>query len=64
MYHDQALPVIKTLDFNKTVNITLGLPFLRVSVDHGTAENIAASYSANNESMLEAMLISLKNHAA
>lgn len=62
MYHDQALPVIKTLDFNKTVNITLGLPFLRVSVDHGTAENIAADYSANNESMLEAMRISLNRH--
>jgi 4-hydroxythreonine-4-phosphate dehydrogenase len=62
MYHDQALPVIKTLDFNKTVNITLGLPFLRVSVDHGTAENIASDYSANNESMLEAMRISLNRH--
>jgi len=64
MYHDQALPVIKTLDFNKTVNITLGLPFLRLSVDHGTAEDIAADYSANNESMLEAMRISLNRHEA
>ena len=62
MYHDQALPVIKTMDFNKTVNITLGLPFLRVSVDHGTAEDIAADYSANSESMLQAMLISLNKH--
>ena len=45
MYHDQALPVLKTIDFHKTVNITLGLPFLRVSVDHGTAEDIAKSLS-------------------
>jgi 4-hydroxythreonine-4-phosphate dehydrogenase len=52
------------LDFNKTVNITLGLPFLRLSVDHGTAEDIAADYSANNESMLEAMRISLNRHEA
>ena len=52
MYHDQALPVLKTIDFHKTVNITLGLPFLRVSVDHGTAEDIAKSYSANYESMI------------
>ncbi len=59
MYHDQALPVLKTIDFNKTVNITLGLPFLRVSVDHGTAEDIAKSYSANYESMMEALLISI-----
>jgi 4-hydroxythreonine-4-phosphate dehydrogenase len=64
MYHDQALPVVKTLDFNKTVNITLGLPFLRVSVDHGTAENIAHEFSANNESMLEALKISLNNYEA
>ena len=62
MYHDQALPVIKAMDFNKTVNITLGLPFLRVSVDHGTAEDIAADYSANSESMLQAMLITLNKH--
>ena len=59
MYHDQALPVVKTIDFNKTVNITLGLPFLRISVDHGTAEDIAKNYSANYESMMEALLISI-----
>lgn len=64
MYHDQALPVLKTTDFNKTVNITLGLPFLRVSVDHGTAEDIAKSYSANYESMMEALLISIARNEA
>ena len=57
MYHDQALPVLKAIDFYKTVNITLGLPFLRVSVDHGTAEDIAKDYSANYDSMMEALLI-------
>ena len=64
MYHDQALPVLKAIDFNKTVNITLGLPFLRVSVDHGTAEDIAKSYSANYESMMEALLISIARNEA
>jgi 4-hydroxythreonine-4-phosphate dehydrogenase len=43
MYHDQGLPVLKTLGFKKSVNITLGLPFRRVSVDHGTALNLAHS---------------------
>ena len=41
MYHDQALIPIKTLAFEKSVNVTIGLPYLRVSVDHGTAFNIA-----------------------
>jgi len=59
MYHDQVLPVLKTVDFYKTINITLGLPFLRISVDHGTAEDIAKNYSANHESMMEALLISI-----
>ena len=64
MYHDQALPVLKTIDFHKTVNITLGLPFLRVSVDHGTAEDIAKGYSANYDSMMEALLISIARNEA
>ncbi len=64
MYHDQALPVLKTIDFHKTVNITLGLPFLRISVDHGTAEDIAKDYSANCESMTEALLISIARNEA
>jgi 4-hydroxythreonine-4-phosphate dehydrogenase len=41
MYHDQALIPIKTMAFNESVNVTIGLPYLRVSVDHGTAFDIA-----------------------
>ena len=55
MYHDQALPVIKTLDFKTSVNITLGLPFIRTSVDHGTAEDIAKNFDADFGSMYEAI---------
>jgi len=55
MYHDQALPVLKTLDFQHSVNITLGLPFTRVSVDHGTAEDIAMDLVADYTSMFEAL---------
>ena len=55
MYHDQALPVLKTLDFHNSVNITLGLPFHRISVDHGTAEDIAPKFIADYTSMLEAL---------
>ena len=43
MYHDQGLPVLKALGFKKSVNITLGLPFIRTSVDHGTALNLAGT---------------------
>ena len=57
MFHDQALPVIKTIDFKKTVNITLGLPYLRISVDHGTAENIASKFVADPSSMTECIKI-------
>ena len=55
MYHDQALPVLKTLDFHHSVNITLGLPIRRISVDHGTAEDIAPKLVADYTSMLEAL---------
>lgn len=47
MYHDQGLPVVKTLGFKKAVNITLGLPFVRTSVDHGTALNLAGTGNIN-----------------
>jgi 4-hydroxythreonine-4-phosphate dehydrogenase len=43
MYHDQGLSVLKTLCFEKGINITLGLPFTRVSVDHGTALSLAGT---------------------
>lgn len=55
MYHDQGLPVLKFKGFGKAVNITLGLPFIRTSVDHGTALNIAGQGKANTGSMQEAL---------
>ena len=54
MYHDQALIPIKTLDFDRGVNVTLGLPFIRTSPDHGTAFDIAGKGIANPTSMIEA----------
>jgi len=55
MFHDQGLPVIKTMGFGKTVNITLGLPFIRTSVDHGTAYDKAGLGSADESSLIAAM---------
>jgi 4-hydroxythreonine-4-phosphate dehydrogenase len=55
MYHDQGLPVIKHLGFGRTVNVTLGLPFVRTSVDHGTALDLAGAGRADPGS-LEAAL--------
>jgi len=55
MYHDQALIPIKTLCFDDGVNITLGLPFLRTSPDHGTAFDIAGQGIANETSMIAAL---------
>lgn len=55
MYHDQALIPIKTLDFDLGVNVTLGLPFIRTSPDHGTAFDIAGKGIANPSSMIEAI---------
>ena len=54
MFHDQGLPVIKTLGFGNIVNITLGLPFIRTSVDHGTAYDMAGRDQVDESSMLEA----------
>src|SRR5699024_1140524 len=54
MYHDQALPVLKSEAFERTVNITLGLPFIRTSVDHGTALDLAGTGRADASSMLAA----------
>jgi len=51
MYHDQGLSVLKYAGFGKAVNITLGLPFLRISVDHGTALDLAGSGKAKTGSM-------------
>ena len=55
MYHDQALVPIKTLAFDEGVNVTLGLPFVRTSPDHGTAFDIAGQGIANPTSMIEAL---------
>jgi len=51
MYHDQGLPVLKHAGFGRAVNITLGLPFIRTSVDHGTALDIAGKNQADASSM-------------
>jgi 4-hydroxythreonine-4-phosphate dehydrogenase len=55
MYHDQGLGPLKTLYFDKGVNVTLGLPIVRTSVDHGTAYDIAGRGIAGPESMIEAV---------
>ena len=55
MYHDQALIPIKTIDFDGAVNVTLGLPFVRTSPDHGTAFNIAGTGAASERSLLAAL---------
>lgn len=55
MYHDQALIPIKTLDFDRGVNVTLGLPFVRTSPDHGTAFDIAGTGQASPASLIEAL---------
>lgn len=55
MYHDQGLPVIKSQSFGEVVNITLGLPIIRTSVDHGTALSIAGSGKALSTSLFSAI---------
>ena len=57
MYHDQALIPIKTLDFDGGVNVTLGLPFVRTSPDHGTAFDIAGTGRADPASLIAALAL-------
>ncbi|MEW6445445.1 MAG: 4-hydroxythreonine-4-phosphate dehydrogenase PdxA [Pseudomonadota bacterium] len=57
MYHDQGLPVLKYAGFGEAVNITLGLPLLRTSVDHGTALELAGSGRARTSSLRQAVLM-------
>jgi len=57
MYHDQALIPVKTIDFDGAVNVTLGLPFIRTSPDHGTAFDIAGSGVARPDSLIAALLL-------
>ncbi len=66
MYHDQALPVLKSEAFDRTVNLTLGLPFIRTSVDHGTALDLAGSGRGNPASLIAAagLAINLVAHRA
>jgi 4-hydroxythreonine-4-phosphate dehydrogenase len=60
MYHDQALIPIKTLAFDSAVNVTLGLPFVRTSPDHGTAFDIAGSGRANPASLIAAIKLAAR----
>ena len=55
MYHDQGLPVLKYASFGRGVNVTLGLPFIRTSVDHGTALDLAGTGRADHSSLAEAL---------
>jgi 4-hydroxythreonine-4-phosphate dehydrogenase len=59
MYHDQGLPVLKHHDFAHAVNVTLGLPFIRTSVDHGTALELAGSGKADPSSLYAALDMAL-----
>ena len=60
MYHDQGLPVLKFASFGKGVNVTLGLPFVRTSVDHGTALDLAGTGRADAGSLLEAIRLAIE----
>lgn len=60
MYHDQGLPVLKALSFGEIVNVTLGLPIVRTSVDHGTALTLAGTGRARPDSMFAAVELALQ----
>ncbi|MFZ1327061.1 MAG: 4-hydroxythreonine-4-phosphate dehydrogenase PdxA, partial [Candidatus Contendobacter sp.] len=60
LYHDQGHIATKTLDFERTISLTLGLPFLRTSVDHGTAFDIAWQGKASAVSMIESLLVAAR----
>jgi 4-hydroxythreonine-4-phosphate dehydrogenase len=60
MYHDQGLPVLKALGFGDAVNVTLGLPFVRTSVDHGTALDLAGTGKADATSMVAASKLAME----
>jgi 4-hydroxythreonine-4-phosphate dehydrogenase len=64
MYHDQALIPVKTLAFHDAVNVTLGLPFVRTSPDHGTAFDIAGTGRANPSSLIAALQLAARLAAA
>ena len=60
MYHDQGLPVLKYASFGRGVNVTLGLPFVRTSVDHGTALDLAGTGKADPGSLIEAVKLAIE----
>ena len=60
MYHDQALVPIKTIAFDDAVNVTLGLPFVRTSPDHGTAFDIAGKGVARPDSLMAALRLAAR----
>jgi 4-hydroxythreonine-4-phosphate dehydrogenase len=60
MYHDQALIPLKTLAFDEGVNVTLGLPFVRTSPDHGTAFDIAGTGKAHPDSLIAALKLAVR----
>lgn len=60
MYHDQALPLVKYVGFGQAVNVTLGLPFVRTSVDHGTALTVAGTGLADPGSLIAAIELAIK----
>jgi 4-hydroxythreonine-4-phosphate dehydrogenase len=60
MYHDQGLPVLKYASFGRGVNVTLGLPFIRTSVDHGTALDLAGTGRADPGSLMEALKLAIE----
>ncbi|HEU4708940.1 MAG TPA: 4-hydroxythreonine-4-phosphate dehydrogenase PdxA, partial [Methylophilaceae bacterium] len=60
MYHDQGLPVLKYANFGEGVNVTLGLPIIRTSVDHGTALDLAGSGKANPGSLFSAIRLAIE----
>lgn len=60
MYHDQGLPLVKYIGFGQAVNLTLGLPFIRTSVDHGTAIDIAGTKEADPGSMHAAIKLAIE----
>jgi 4-hydroxythreonine-4-phosphate dehydrogenase len=60
MYHDQGLPVLKYASFGGGVNVTLGLPFVRTSVDHGTALDLAGTGKADPGSLIQAVKLAIE----
>ena len=60
LYHDQGLAPLKTVDFDESVNVTLNLPFVRTSPDHGTAFSIAGLGRANPRSFTNAVAVARK----